>query len=701
MTAGSYTSLDVTGAGTSSLTGNVTVGTTAAAAALLVNGTVTATGTSALRGAVTVGQSGTVAPLTVTGTSALQGAVTVGSVPSPANATVWGSVYVMQSATIADILKVTGTLTVPGLTTGGLVSAGSLSSAGGISVTNGGTLRGGITFDSAGTVTLAGVATFTSTASPVSMQGLNATNIAASGTASEMQALSIPGNPSILNSGTLLLPGFAAPSKTSIRSVGTAVLNSGTTAEVQGAFGLTSAVEGFKVALYAGMVAKQGSKNVWSENTVLLIDGAMTNAGTAWVGYGYELDVQNNSTLSFGNSTTLTVPAAYGLAIASQGNNTIDTRISGALLVTGAQCVGGTGSLCTGGTFKPTLNYGAIYSTLSVRQATHFDLSSSWNSYLVGGQHTAGLAFQDTLQGSNVYGIDLNGVAFSGGAIRLGNITSYAGQMIVSRHSSGTYDVEVLAYNGGNNLVIGASPVAGCNSVQVWNDFLPVINDAYKIGGDGQFFTEVWAKDGSINTSMPDLKTDITDLPSMMPIVLQINPKSFRWKSAGFQFVDIEREEEVPVYEEVVESVARIEVRDGFAVKLVEPVTRKVQVFDEIPVVDEAGQQVFAEQPASRAGGPLSIPLTHKVPRLETRTLTKTEPVEREGRRTHLGFMAPDFKAAFDALGIDFAGYVQDSSGVEGLRPAQQVAILWKAVQELHATVVDLDARVSALSANA
>ena len=40
-------------------------------------------------------------------------------------------------------------------------------------------------------------------------------------------------------------------------------------------------------------------------------------------------------------------------------------------------------------------------------------------------------------------------------------------------------------------------------------------------------------------------------------------------------------------------------------------------------------------------------------------------------------------KNAFLAAGINYGGYTMTKDGVEGIRYDQQVAVLWKAVQEL------------------
>ncbi len=56
---------------------------------------------------------------------------------------------------------------------------------------------------------------------------------------------------------------------------------------------------------------------------------------------------------------------------------------------------------------------------------------------------------------------------------------------------------------------------------------------------------------------------------------------------------------------------------------------------------------------------PLLVPRTHRVPRMERRKISVTRHAERAGRRTRLGFLVTGMKAAFDAIGTDFGGYIK------------------------------------------
>jgi hypothetical protein len=78
-------------------------------------------------------------------------------------------------------------------------------------------------------------------------------------------------------------------------------------------------------------------------------------------------------------------------------------------------------------------------------------------------------------------------------------------------------------------------------------------------------------------------------------------------------------------------------------------------------------------------------PRMHPVPRTQKATRETTSFVPRPGKRLHWGFMAPEVKAAFDAIGMDFGGYVLAEDGTHNLRPDQMIPVLWQAVRELAA----------------
>jgi hypothetical protein len=149
---------------------------------------------------------------------------------------------------------------------------------------------------------------------------------------------------------------------------------------------------------------------------------------------------------------------------------------------------------------------------------------------------------------------------------------------------------------------------------------IPLADNIYQLGASGGRWTAVWAVNGTIQTSDPSLKTDISPLPSALPIIQDIDPVTFKWISGGL----------VPE----------------------KRVTRK-----QMPIL---GTEDFTEE-----------------------DVEEMVYVDRPGKRTHWGFLASDVKAAFDKTGLDFGGYVKDEEGTEHLRPDQLIPVLWKAVQEL------------------
>ena len=148
----------------------------------------------------------------------------------------------------------------------------------------------------------------------------------------------------------------------------------------------------------------------------------------------------------------------------------------------------------------------------------------------------------------------------------------------------------------------------------------PRTTNVYNLGNASYLWANVYAANGTIITSDPSLKTDISPLPMALPIIQDIDPVTFKWISGGL----------VPE----------------------KRITRK-----RLPIL---GTEDFTEE-----------------------DVEETVYVDRPGKRTHWGFLASDVKAAFDKTGLDFGGYVKDEEGTEHLRPDQLIPVLWKAIQEL------------------
>jgi hypothetical protein len=194
----------------------------------------------------------------------------------------------------------------------------------------------------------------------------------------------------------------------------------------------------------------------------------------------------------------------------------------------------------------------------------------------------------------------------------LGNIIVGSTTPIFDNATSATNKiVQDYAINGGGLKMTG-------NLISA--NIVPLADNLYQLGASGGRWTAVWAVNGTIQTSDPSLKTDISPLPTALPIIQDIDPVTFKWISGGL----------VPE----------------------KRITRK-----RLPIL---GTEDFTEE-----------------------DVEETVYVDRPGKRTHWGFLASDVKAAFDKTGLDFGGYVKDEEGVEHLRPDQLIPVLWKAIQEL------------------
>ena len=251
--------------------------------------------------------------------------------------------------------------------------------------------------------------------------------------------------------------------------------------------------------------------------------------------------------------------------------------------------------------------------------------------------------------------------------------------------------VQLLSGNGTNTaflsptintsfLVIGHS----ATNIQICGPTYPVSDNFATLGMAGQRWTSVWAANGTIQTSDPRLKTDMAPLPEALPLVLQINPMTFKWIEGGLTLEMVDTEEDRAVTRTVVKDEASVELRDGNAVRVMTRIETQEPVYDQYPMVDPDGNPIVKTQPGTgRTPRAVVVPVIHSVPRMEKRTIAKPTLVARPGLRTHWGFSAPEVKAAMDGIGMDFGGYVKSEDGIESLRPDQLIPILWKAVQEL------------------
>lgn len=217
----------------------------------------------------------------------------------------------------------------------------------------------------------------------------------------------------------------------------------------------------------------------------------------------------------------------------------------------------------------------------------------------------------------------------------------------------------------------------------------PQLDNAMSCGASGARWSAVWAANGAIQTSDATLKTDIEQLPAMLPILAALHPVTYKWVVGGSKPVVTQVEVAEDVYENVSETVEDHEVQPDGTVHLISKVIiKRQQVFDQAAVTLPDGTPVIDQVPVTIPGKAVTYiakPRMHSFPRKQKVMVEHIEYVEKPGARTHWGFLAKDVKDALAVTGRDFAGYVRGEDGTEALRPDQLIPVLWKAVQELSA----------------
>ncbi|HTK36353.1 MAG TPA: tail fiber domain-containing protein [Caulobacteraceae bacterium] len=414
---------------------------------------------------------------------------------------------------------------------------------------------------------------------------------------------------------------------------------------------------GDKVGIYSGVVARQQSGDAWSFNPLLAI---AQDVQSDFNGQVIEVDLANyfanrGETPGVGG---MGQPLSLGISVTGSG----DYRNNAAIAV--YQPI-------------PTQFNRGVCVVSGIAQAAFCDYSSATTSVAIEGSHS--------------YGIDTNNMS-SGKPLRLKN-----GLGIWSRDAANSTDLQIMAVDGTNNLILGQS----CTNAIIYTHFLPAFDNTFVCGGPSNRWSTIYAANGTINTSDPTLKTDVADVPSAIDTIMAIKPKTYRWKSGGYDLVDVEEEQLVhavewhDTQEELIEEVNGRHVLTKRSGKRAEPAYDNVPLFDSRgnPIVDDPLPGTRGQMEPSKESHPRTI----RVPRMEMRKVSVKKQVERPGRRTHWGFMAPDVKSAVDKLGLDFGGYVRDENGIEHLRYDELIPIAWKGIQELIAENRSLRERIEQL----
>lgn len=168
----------------------------------------------------------------------------------------------------------------------------------------------------------------------------------------------------------------------------------------------------------------------------------------------------------------------------------------------------------------------------------------------------------------------------------------------------------------------------------------PASDNAIVLGQNGFRWSAVWAANGTIQTSDPRTKKDISDSVLGLDFINALRPVQYKFKVGGNIITGVR---------EIKPAVMRW---------------------------DEQTEQEVVEIPA------------------ETENIIEPTP----GKRQHFGFLTTEVKAALDKFGgVDFGGYVKvdpnDPESEEALRYDEFIAPLVKAVQELTARIAVLESK--------
>lgn len=255
-----------------------------------------------------------------------------------------------------------------------------------------------------------------------------------------------------------------------------------------------------KVGIYSAIAANAGPcGSSWAGNMLTYLAPGCNMSVAHQV---LELDFDNSSGTHSGDSGFGVGPLTAGLQISGAGANRIMC----------AECILGN----IGGT-APLWNYGIVASNNSIAQTFIADFTDATTSI--------------DIQGSHHTGIDMSNASISGPAILLAN-----SQPIVAQPGIG-----LIEGNISNQVLLGMS---GAAAVVPCAPILPINDDVLSCGGPAARWNSVWAVNGTIQTSDPALKEDISPLPSMTDVVQSIDPITFRWKGGhrthwGFSAVDV------------------------------------------------------------------------------------------------------------------------------------------------------------------
>ncbi len=264
--------------------------------------------------------------------------------------------------------------------------------------------------------------------------------------------------------------------------------------------------------------------------------------------------------------------------------------------------------------------------------------------------HNTDVLEQDnTWTGTNDFSSLTLGANGTTSGLEIGNSSSGAGLAFLDLHygigSSQDYNVRLL--NNTNEGFLFSTATKNIFSIDNSNfgfnvNSIPVADNTYSSGASGKRWTEIWAANGTINTSDRNKKENIEETKLGLNFVLALKPVSWKWKN--------------------------------------EP-SKQVERINYKKVYDEKGNFKTLEQEI----------LIDVIP-------------EKVYKRLHHGFVNQDIEDLLKEKNIstnDFSGFVLDKeTGVRALRYDSFIAPMVKAIQEQQKMIQELKLEIEKLKNN-
>jgi len=238
---------------------------------------------------------------------------------------------------------------------------------------------------------------------------------------------------------------------------------------------------------------------------------------------------------------------------------------------------------------------------------------------------------------------------------------------------TGTTNNTTIAASGTDRLTIDSS-----------GHTKPSQDNVYTCGTSGNRWAEIFAAIGTINTSDERKKKNIVNSDLGLNLINALTPRKYNWRN----YTDPKITETAQRQKIVKKTKTQTEIQ------LINGKYTKVNIEIEVDELKFTTHDLYENG---------EIVGTHKVPIMESVTVTKQEAVSHTHTRKHYGLIAQEVKAAIESLGKNtdnFGGYIYDSqTDMYGLRYDEFTPVLIQAIKEQQVIINDLKSRIEILEA--